>query len=48
MGIYQRLLSLAKPHTIKFMFAMVCMLAVGATTSALAFLVKPALDEIFL
>ena len=28
--------------------AMVCMLIVGATTSALAFLVKPALDEIFL
>jgi len=27
---------------------MACMLAVGATTSALAFLVKPALDEIFL
>ena len=27
---------------------MLCMLAVGATTSALAFLVKPALDEIFL
>jgi len=28
--------------------AMFCMLVVGATTSALAFLVKPALDEIFL
>ena len=27
---------------------MICMLVVGATTSALAFLVKPALDEIFL
>ena len=27
---------------------MFCMLVVGATTSALAFLVKPALDEIFL
>jgi len=27
---------------------MLCMLAVGATTSALAFLVQPALDEIFL
>jgi len=30
------------------MIAMFCMLVVGATTSALAFLVKPALDEIFL
>ncbi|MBN2179597.1 MAG: lipid A export permease/ATP-binding protein MsbA [Deltaproteobacteria bacterium] len=48
MNIYRRLLSLAKPHTIKFLCAMTCMLAVGATTSALAFLVKPALDEIFL
>ncbi|MEA3471230.1 MAG: ABC transporter transmembrane domain-containing protein, partial [Thermodesulfobacteriota bacterium] len=48
MNIYRRLLSLAKPHITKFLCAMACMLAVGATTSALAFLVKPALDEIFL
>jgi subfamily B ATP-binding cassette protein MsbA len=41
-------LQLARPHTKKFGIAMVCMLIVGATTSALAFLVKPALDEIFL
>jgi len=32
----------------KFVLAMLSMLIVGATTSALAFLVKPALDEIFL
>ncbi len=32
----------------KFVLAMLSMLVVGATTSALAFLVKPALDEIFL
>ncbi len=48
MNVYRRLLHLAKPHIIKFLLAMACMLAVGATTSALAFLVKPALDEIFL
>ena len=30
------------------MLAMLCMLVVGITTSSLAFLVKPALDEIFL
>ena len=48
MEIFKRLLKLAKPHTAKFILAMLCMLAVGATTSALAFLVKPALDEIFL
>ncbi|MCE5262686.1 MAG: lipid A export permease/ATP-binding protein MsbA [Deltaproteobacteria bacterium] len=48
MDIFKRLLKLAKPHTLKFGVAMVCMLVVGATTSALAFLVKPTLDEIFL
>jgi len=32
----------------RFLLAMICMLVVGATTSSLAFLVKPALDEIFL
>jgi len=46
--IFKRLLKLAKPHAVKFFFAMICMLVVGVTTSALAFLVKPALDEIFL
>jgi subfamily B ATP-binding cassette protein MsbA len=46
--IFKRLLQLAKPHASKFSLAMFCMLVVGATTSALAFLVKPALDEIFL
>jgi subfamily B ATP-binding cassette protein MsbA len=46
--IFKRLLQLAKPHASKFILAMLCMLVVGATTSALAFLVKPALDEIFL
>ncbi|MHB8770701.1 MAG: lipid A export permease/ATP-binding protein MsbA [Syntrophales bacterium] len=48
MDIFKRLLRLARPHTLKFSVAMVCMLVVGATTSALAFLVKPTLDEIFL
>ncbi len=48
MNIFKRILKLSKPHIPKFLLAMLCMLAVGATTSALAFLVKPALDEIFL
>jgi subfamily B ATP-binding cassette protein MsbA len=48
MDIFKRLLKLAKPHMSKFLLAMLSMLVVGATTSALAFLVKPALDEIFL
>lgn len=48
MNEFKRILRLSKPHIPKFLLAMVCMLAVGATTSALAFLVKPALDGIFL
>ncbi|MBN1382093.1 MAG: lipid A export permease/ATP-binding protein MsbA [Deltaproteobacteria bacterium] len=48
MDIFKRLLKRAKPHLLKFLIAMVCMLIVGATTSALAFLVKPAIDDIFL
>ena len=48
MNIFKRILKLARPHIPKFLLAMLCMLAVGTTTSALAFLVKPALDEIFL
>ncbi len=48
MEIFKRLLKYAKPHVSKFILAMFCMLVVGASTSALAFLIKPALDEIFL
>ena len=48
MNIYKRLLRLARPHIIKFVLATLCMLVVGVATSATAFLVKPALDEIFL
>jgi len=48
MEIFKRLLRLAKPHIAKFMLAMLCMLVVGASAAAAAFLVKPALDEIFL
>ncbi|MCX5849107.1 MAG: lipid A export permease/ATP-binding protein MsbA [Deltaproteobacteria bacterium] len=45
---FKRLLKLAKPYSSKFMVASFCMLVVGATTSSLAFLIKPALDNIFL
>ncbi|HWR57776.1 MAG TPA: lipid A export permease/ATP-binding protein MsbA [Thermodesulfovibrionales bacterium] len=48
MDIYKRLLQLAKPHGARFILAMFCMLIVGVMTASLAFLVKPALDEIFL
>ena len=48
MNIYKRLVKLARPHVSKFLLAMFCMLVVGGLTSALAFLVKPALDDIFM
>ena len=48
MNIYKRLVKLARPHVAKFLLAMFCMLVVGGLTSALAFLVKPALDDIFM
>jgi len=48
MDVFKRLLALAKPHSGKFFLALLCMLVVGASTSGLAFLVKPALDGIFL
>ena len=48
MDVFKRLLKLARPHAAKFALAMICMLVVGASTSSLAFLVKPALDDIFL
>jgi len=47
MEIFKRLLRLARPYLARFLVAMGCMLAVGACTSGLAFLVKPALDGIF-
>lgn len=48
MDTFKRLLKLARPHLTKFILASFFMLIVGALTSALAFLVKPALDDIFI
>jgi subfamily B ATP-binding cassette protein MsbA len=45
--VFKRLFRLAKPHTAKLILAMFFMLIVGGLTSVLAFLVKPALDDIF-
>jgi subfamily B ATP-binding cassette protein MsbA len=45
--VFKRLVRLAKPHTAKLLLAMFFMLIVGGLTSVLAFLVKPALDDIF-
>jgi len=48
MKLYLRLLRLVKPHTPRLILAMLCMAVVGAATAAAAYLVKPAMDDIFL
>lgn len=48
MQYFKRLIQLALPYKSKFMLASLCMLVVGVSTSSLAFLIKPALDDIFL
>ncbi len=48
MDIYRRLIKLTKPHLGRFVIALFCMLVAGGLTSVLAFLVKPALDDIFI
>ncbi|RZB29905.1 MAG: ATP-binding cassette, subfamily B, bacterial MsbA [Desulfobacteraceae bacterium Eth-SRB1] len=44
---HKRLLALVKEHRFKLFLAMLCMMVIAAATSATAFLVKPALDDIF-
>jgi subfamily B ATP-binding cassette protein MsbA len=48
MDLYRRLLTLVKPYWVKLIFAMICMIFVSLLTAAQAFLVKPALDGVFL
>jgi len=48
MNLYRRLLELVKPYWARLAFAMVCMVFVSFLTAAQAFLVKPALDGVFL
>ncbi len=48
MDVYKRLLILAKAQILRFLLAAFCMAIVGGATAAAAFLVKPALDDIFL
>ena len=48
MSLYRRLLDLVKPYWFKLGGAMICMVFVSFLTAAQAFLVKPALDGIFL
>ena len=48
MSLYRRLLDLVKPYWFKLGGAMICMVFVSFLTATQAFLVKPALDGIFL
>jgi len=48
MSLYRRLLDLIRPYWVKLAFAMICMIFVSLLTAAQAFLVKPALDDVFL
>ncbi len=48
MSLYRRLLELVKPYWAKLAVAMGFMVAVALMTSAQAYLVKPALDDVFL
>ena len=48
MVIYKRLLKLAEGQRSKFLLALICMAFVGAATAYAAYLIKPALDDVFL
>src|SRR4030042_6468492 len=48
MSLYRRLLELVKPHWVKLVLAMICMVFASLLTAAQAFLVKPAFDGVFL
>lgn len=47
MIFYTRLLRLARPHMGKFIIALVCMAGLSVATAAMAYLVKPVIDDIF-
>ncbi|MGD0022445.1 MAG: lipid A export permease/ATP-binding protein MsbA [Smithellaceae bacterium] len=48
MDTFKRLLKMTKPYSVRLTIAMICMAAVGALTSGQAYIVKPAMDDIFL
>ena len=47
MELYKRLLQFVKPYWFRLSGAMICMVFVSAFTAGVAFLIKPALDELF-
>jgi subfamily B ATP-binding cassette protein MsbA len=46
--IYRRLLTMVKPHKSKLVLAMICMAVLSGLTAGQAYLVKPALDDVFI
>jgi subfamily B ATP-binding cassette protein MsbA len=48
MSLYRRLLELIKPYRTKLVFAMICMVFVSLLTAGQAYLVQPALDDVFM
>ncbi|MFP4446752.1 MAG: ABC transporter ATP-binding protein [Desulfosudaceae bacterium] len=47
-GRYRDLLNYIKANRVRFYLAVFCMLITAATTAALAYLIKPAIDDIFI
>ncbi|MBN2107652.1 MAG: lipid A export permease/ATP-binding protein MsbA [Deltaproteobacteria bacterium] len=48
MNLYLRLLAYARPYLIYMIGSVICMGILAATTSAIAYLIKPAIDDVFL
>jgi len=48
MSLYRRLLELVKPYRVKLALAMICMIFVSLLDGGQAYLVKPALDKVFI
>ena len=48
MPLYRRLLELVKPYWSKVVLAMICMVFVSLLTAGQAYLVQPALDDVFM
>lgn len=48
MNIYARILAYARPYVAHMAAAVACTLVLSATSSAIAYLVKPAIDDVFL
>ena len=48
MPLYRRLLELIKPYRTKLILAMICMAFVSLFTAGQAYLVQPALDDVFM